>query len=61
MEKIPELAKLGPVFKSSIKEVELTESEMEYVVGCVKHVFAKHIVFQVYTKKKAIIEECWIS
>ena len=27
--------------------MELTESETEYVVNCVKHVFNDHIVFQV--------------
>ena len=44
---IPEFANLGPLFKSSSKPLELTESETEYVVHCVKHVFAHHIVFQV--------------
>ncbi len=44
----PALAKLGPIFKSS-KVVELTESETEYVVGCVKHVLAQHVVFQVHS------------
>jgi len=42
---IPELAALGPVFKSSAPQ-QLTESETEYVVNCVKHLFADHIVFQ---------------
>jgi coatomer protein complex subunit gamma len=46
MEKVPELAILGNIIKSS-KPVELTESETEYVVTCVKHIFAQHIVFQV--------------
>ena len=44
---IPEFAQLGPLFRSSDKPTELTESETEYVVNCVKHVFSKHIVFQV--------------
>ena len=44
---VPEFADLGPLFKSSDKPVELTESETEYVVRCVKHTFNKHIVFQV--------------
>ena len=44
---IPEVAKLGPLFKSSEKPQDLTESETEYVVKCVKHTFAGHIVFQV--------------
>jgi len=43
---IPQIAKLGTVFKSS-PPMELTESETEYVVRCVKHVFPQHIVFQV--------------
>ncbi|XP_065910406.1 coatomer subunit gamma-2-like isoform X1 [Dysidea avara] len=43
---IPEFAQLGNLFKSSEKAVELTESETEYVVCCVKHTFQKHIVFQ---------------
>ena len=43
---IPQFARLGPLFKSSEKPVELTETETEYVVRCVKHVFPKHVVFQ---------------
>ncbi|GAA5889804.1 hypothetical protein JCM5296_002346 [Sporobolomyces johnsonii] len=43
---VPELAEYGPVLKSSLKPVELTERETEYVVSCVKHVFAEHVVFQ---------------
>jgi coatomer protein complex subunit gamma len=42
---IPELKGLGKVFKSS-EPVDLTEQESEYVVSCVKHVFARHAVFQ---------------
>jgi len=44
---IREFASFGPLFKSTAKPVELTESETEYVVNCVKHVFAHHVVFQV--------------
>lgn len=47
LSEVPELAEYGPVLKSSSKPVELTESETEYVVACVKHVFTEHIVFQV--------------
>ena len=43
---IPELQSYGSVYKSSAKPVELTESETEYVVTAVKHVFKEHIVFQ---------------
>lgn len=35
----------GSLFKSSAS-IPLTESETEYVVNCIKHTFAKHIVFQ---------------
>eukprot|EP01104_Vermistella_antarctica_P004786 TRINITY_DN15205_c0_g1_i1.p1 TRINITY_DN15205_c0_g1~~TRINITY_DN15205_c0_g1_i1.p1 ORF type:complete len:879 (-),score=289.91 TRINITY_DN15205_c0_g1_i1:79-2715(-) len=42
---IPELAALGKPFKSSAS-VSLSEKETEYVVNCVKHVFAGHVVFQ---------------
>jgi coatomer subunit gamma len=44
---IPQLANLGPLFRSSNTPLELTESETEYVVRCVKHTFPHHIVFQV--------------
>mmetsp|Transcript_2420 Transcript_2420/g.3318 ORF Transcript_2420/g.3318 Transcript_2420/m.3318 type:complete len:903 (-) Transcript_2420:132-2840(-) len=43
--KIPQFATLGPLFKSSSAS-ELTESETEYVVSCVKHVFKEHVVLQ---------------
>lgn len=47
LSKVPELAALGlgPLFKSS-SPVSLTESETEYVVKCVKHVFGRHVVLQ---------------
>jgi coatomer subunit gamma len=43
--RIPELRAFGPVLKSS-SVVELTESETEYVVAAVKHVFKQHFVVQ---------------
>nr|ODN93881.1 coatomer subunit gamma [Cryptococcus depauperatus CBS 7841]ODN99786.1 coatomer subunit gamma [Cryptococcus depauperatus CBS 7855] len=43
---IPEFESYGSVLKSSPKPVELTESETEYVVSAVKHIFKSHIVFQ---------------
>jgi coatomer subunit gamma len=46
MSEIPQLAQLGVLFKSS-KPVSLTESEEEYQITCIKHVFPKHFVFQV--------------
>ncbi|KAF2105086.1 Coatomer, gamma subunit [Rhizodiscina lignyota] len=45
LQKIPEIAAFGGVLKSSLT-VELTESETEYVVSCIKHIFASHIVLQ---------------
>ncbi|XP_078533630.1 coatomer subunit gamma-2 isoform X2 [Lissotriton helveticus] len=42
---IPEFKNLGPLFKSS-ESLQLTESETEYFVRCIKHVFTDHIVFQ---------------
>lgn len=47
LEAVPAIQELapGPLLKSSLP-VELTESETEYVVTAVKHVFARHVVFQ---------------
>eukprot|EP01130_Rhizamoeba_saxonica_P002326 TRINITY_DN12152_c0_g1_i1.p1 TRINITY_DN12152_c0_g1~~TRINITY_DN12152_c0_g1_i1.p1 ORF type:complete len:860 (+),score=186.03 TRINITY_DN12152_c0_g1_i1:42-2621(+) len=42
---VPEFEHLGPILSSS-KLVELTESETEYVVSCVKHIYQNHLVFQ---------------
>jgi coatomer protein complex subunit gamma len=41
----PELAELGRVFRSC-KPVELTESETEYVVKCIKHIMNDHVILQ---------------
>lgn len=46
MRSVPQLAELGSPFKSSLNAVQLTEAETEYVVKCIKHVFARHVVFQ---------------
>ena len=43
---VPEFASYGSVLNSSTKIVPLTESETEYFVTCVKHIFKEHIVFQ---------------
>ncbi|CCF51265.1 hypothetical protein NDA11_001790 [Ustilago hordei] len=43
---VPQFADYGTVLKSSTKPVELTESETEYVVSAVKHIFAEHVVIQ---------------
>ena len=42
---IPELKAYGSVLKSS-QLIELTESETEYVVSVVKHIFKDHVVLQ---------------
>lgn len=47
--KIPEFKPYGAVLKSS-PVVELTESETEYVVTVVKHIFKEHIVLQYEVK-----------
>ena len=44
---VPEFASYGPVVNSSATPAQLTESETEYQVTCVKHIFKEHIVFQV--------------
>ncbi|EMD42303.1 hypothetical protein CERSUDRAFT_110824 [Gelatoporia subvermispora B] len=43
---VPEFASYGPVLSSSTKPQQLTESETEYQVSCVKHIFKEHVVFQ---------------
>lgn len=42
---IPAIQGLGPLFRSS-QPVELTESETEYTVAVIKHVFPAHVVLQ---------------
>ncbi|KAF8323388.1 Coatomer, gamma subunit [Clavulina sp. PMI_390] len=46
LSEVPEFASYGPVLNSSSKPQPLTESETEYVVTAVKHIFREHIVFQ---------------
>lgn len=43
--RIPELKEYGTLLKSSMP-VELSESETEYVVTAVKHIFKEHLVLQ---------------
>ncbi|KAJ7269253.1 adaptin N terminal region-domain-containing protein [Mycena haematopus] len=43
---VPAFASYGPILNSSAKPLPLTESETEYQVTCVKHIFKEHIVFQ---------------
>merc|ERR1712137_191726 len=57
--KVPELADLGKVLCSS-KVTPLTESETEYTVSCVKHMFAEHLVLQfncINTLNDQLLEE----
>ena len=46
---------MGAVFRSS-KSIPLTESELEYLVDVVKHVFPEHVVLQ-FTIKNTIPEQ----
>ncbi|KAF5392451.1 hypothetical protein D9757_002281 [Collybiopsis confluens] len=43
---VPEFASYGPALNSNAAPIQLTESETEYQVTCVKHIFKEHIVFQ---------------
>ena len=43
---VPEFESYGPILKSSAKPIALSESETEYVVSVVKHIFKEHVVFQ---------------
>jgi coatomer protein complex subunit gamma len=57
--KIPEMKEYGSILKSSAV-VELTESETEYVVSVVKHIFKEHIVLQYEVKntlRDTVLEE----
>lgn len=51
---IPEFSGLGSIFKSS-SLVELTESDTEYVVSCIKHLFSRHLVLQVSQISKHLL------
>ncbi|KAF7302572.1 Coatomer subunit gamma [Mycena chlorophos] len=43
---VPSFASYGSVLNSSAKPTQLSESETEYQVSCVKHMFTEHVVFQ---------------
>ncbi|KIK70520.1 hypothetical protein GYMLUDRAFT_32551 [Collybiopsis luxurians FD-317 M1] len=43
---VPEFTSYGPVLNSSATPIQLTDSETEYQVTCVKHIFQEHVVFQ---------------
>ncbi|MCJ1355062.1 MAG: coatomer subunit gamma [Icmadophila ericetorum] len=56
---VPEIKPYGNVLKSS-QAIELTESETEYVVIAIKHIFKEHVVFQFDVKNtltEAVLEE----
>ena len=44
---VPDFSTYGEVLRSSSKPIELTESETEYVITAVKHIYKEHVVFQV--------------
>jgi coatomer subunit gamma len=44
---IPEFTSYGSVLNSSATPAQLTESETEYQVNCIKQIFKEHVVFQV--------------
>lgn len=54
LKEVPELEEYGPVLKSSARPVALTESETEYVVTAVKHIFKEHVVVQVSQSHKRV-------
>lgn len=58
LETVPELQSYGPVLRSSTKPIALTESETEYVVTAVKHIYKEHIVFQVCRSWTMILPAC---
>lgn len=55
---VPELASLGRVFRSAAP-VELTESETEYVVRCVKHIMDGYVVLD-FTISNTIEEQVMV-
>lgn len=60
---MPEFAELGPLFRSTAP-VALTESEVEYVVNCVRHIFPEHVVFQfnvTNTVPEQVLEEVHVG
>lgn len=43
--KIPGIERLGPLFKTT-QPIDLTEAETEYLVRLLKHIYARHVIFQ---------------
>lgn len=63
LKSVPELAALGPVWKTC-SPVQLTEEETEYKVVCVHHVLPQYDVFQFHvtnTVKEQILEEVGVD
>lgn len=63
LEKIPELAKYSPVFKSS-GPLALTEALTEYTVECTKHITGSHVVLQFRcenTLADQLLENVWVQ
>jgi coatomer subunit gamma len=48
LSEVPEFKDFGPILKSSVKPIELTEKETEYSVTALKHIFPEHIAIQVF-------------
>jgi coatomer protein complex subunit gamma len=48
LEVYPDASNFGPLLKTSpiVAPIELTESEVEYVVKAYKHIFAGHVIFE---------------
>ncbi|KAI8130783.1 Coatomer subunit gamma [Lucilia cuprina] len=42
---LPGIQALGPIHRTT-PAIQLTESETEYTVSCIKHIFSNHVVFQ---------------
>ncbi|XP_037945317.1 coatomer subunit gamma isoform X2 [Teleopsis dalmanni] len=42
---LPDIQLLGPIHRTTMP-TQLTESETEYTVQCIKHIFPNHVVFQ---------------
>ncbi|GAB4819163.1 hypothetical protein N2152v2_006209 [Parachlorella kessleri] len=60
---VPQLAALGPIFKTS-RPLQLTEEETEYKIVCVKHVLEGHVVFQFLctnTVKEQVLEDVSVT
>ncbi|XP_017036896.1 coatomer subunit gamma isoform X1 [Drosophila kikkawai] len=45
LSQLPGIQVLGPIHRSTAP-IQLTESETEYTVQCIKHIFGQHVVFQ---------------